>query len=144
MLQDAFQEAQAAAVAAAAFPSLLSETFKYLAAAAATNPQMAAALATNLSSPTMMKNFDLTMATAAAAAVAAAANQSNNNGNGPNSGTANNGGNSNGDSANSSVHSKSPHGDDDVERHSPFTTLRELSGGNVCWINFSNLETKKS
>lgn len=114
MLQDALQEAQAAAVAAAAFPSLLTETFKYLAAAASTNPQMAAALAANLSSPTMLKNFDLTMATAAAAAVAAAANQSN---------TSN--GTSNGDS---SGPNKS-HGALDLIDHSPYGALRELTGG---------------
>ena len=117
MLQDALQEAQAAAVAAAAFPSLLTETFKYLAAAAATNPQMAAALAANLSSPTMLKNFDLTMATAA---VAAAANQNNNN-------NLNNNGASNGDSV--TGNRKSPLGGLDLADHSPFGALRELAGG---------------
>lgn len=80
MLQDAFQEAQVAAVAAAAFPSLLNETFKFLSAtAAATNPQVAAALANTLSNQNLFKNLDLTMATAtAAAAVVAASTNSGN------------------------------------------------------------------
>lgn len=114
MLQDAFQEAQAAAVAAAAFPSILSETFKYIAATASTNPQMAAALATTLTNPNMMKNFDLTMATAAAAAVAAAANS-----------------NCNGDSVGGGIN-KSSHDDDDLVDHSPFAALRLLTGGMTC------------
>nr|XP_027194443.1 xaa-Pro aminopeptidase 1-like [Dermatophagoides pteronyssinus] len=80
-LQDAFQEAHAAAFAAAAFPSLLNETFKFLSATAATNPQMAAALAQTLYNQNLLKNFDLTMATATAAAVVAASNNNNNNNN---------------------------------------------------------------
>ncbi|XP_075676380.1 uncharacterized protein LOC113789149 [Dermatophagoides pteronyssinus] len=78
-LQDAFQEAHAAAFAAASFPSLLNETFKFLSATAATNPQMAAALAQTLYNQNLLKNFDLTMATATAAAVVAASNNNNNN-----------------------------------------------------------------
>ncbi|KAH9530015.1 Xaa-Pro aminopeptidase 1, variant 2 [Dermatophagoides farinae] len=80
-LQDVFQEAHAAAFAAAAFPSLLNETFKFLSATAATNPQMAAALAQTLYNQNLLKNFDLTMATATAAAVVAASNNNNNNDN---------------------------------------------------------------
>ncbi|OTF81997.1 FLYWCH zinc finger domain containing protein [Euroglyphus maynei] len=78
-LQDAFQEAHAAAFAAAAFPSLLNETFKFLSATAATNPQMAAALTQTLYNQNLLKNFDLTMATATAAAVVAASNNNNSN-----------------------------------------------------------------
>lgn len=120
MLHDAFQEAQAAAVAAAAFPSLLSETFKYLAATAATNPQMAAALASTLSNQNLLKNFDLTMATAAAAAVAAAAAN-------------NNTGSCNGDvGGGGGVGVKATsHDAHDLLDHSPFVALRQLAVGTI-------------
>ncbi len=83
MLQDALQEAQVAAVAACAFPSLLTETFKYLAAAAATSPQMAAALAANLTAganPALLKSLDLAAAVVGTGAVGGSDVNINNNG----------------------------------------------------------------
>lgn len=132
MIQDAIQEAQAAAAAAAALPSFLTETFKYLATAAATNPQMAAALASTLSSPGLLKNFDLTMATAAAAAVAAATNGTNNN----NSGGSSNGSRSCNSSTNgNALETASPsdaklhHRSDSCDDHSPLDMLHDMTGG---------------
>lgn len=132
MIQDAIQEAQAAAAAAAVLPSFLSDTFKYLAAAAATNPQMAAALASTLSSQGMLKNFDLTIATAAATAVAAAANNSNNNNSGSGSSVGSRSCNSstNGNTLDTSTLNKL-HNRSDSFDHSPLGMLHDIAEGNL-------------
>ena len=64
------QSAAAAAAAAASFPSIVTETLKYLAAASG-NHQMAAAFASSLASLGPVKALDYRSVAAAAAAAAA-------------------------------------------------------------------------